>query len=1556
MSFKKYKMLFSIFFVFVAFIFCNVIFGVDMETYATKAEDGITFSYTVKVYEGQYGEYPGVLNGSLASQNDGGATAPYAGRTAYSYGTYGITYSPRKLGNYTFDASQSVWYYYDVGTSGSKAFTSISESGTENKAYPLSQDNKIESRIVTKLGSNELKRTFNIKISEKILDELKEADYFKKSGLEKEINGKKYLGIYFSVVDYQGPESSPNIWTTPAYALSRINGWNPENFGRKYWPASGDNTPVIGGSVFNAYDNILYIPEELVNDKTVIPRYHYILNGKEVETITGNKTNVSNGFTITNPNQGKQDYSFKGYVINSTNPNYNNATSTQNPVPESSFKDGENTIDIYYNKVQLKVVLHYIDTNNNDNIVDDSSNYTVSGNTAKYIYKNSITKYDSVYGKDVEFGYFGASTVNCTVSGAPTSWRWDKTFSNNEISVTPSGNGTPELHIYYAHRDVYEHFVNGNNEHIAGTGIINSYPNNFSGEINVSRLPSNISNSYIYFNSVKYKYYSLRTTTQISKQVAESDIKNKTFGNSSLISVRIPPMNTSTSALNNGGDYSIVQYKMIALNPSEVYVRHLVETNDKENYLLKRTVNNETKYYKLATPLANTNQTIKHNTSYYKLQVSNGSYNFGNLIENKNYAIVPNGYNQRNEMSGNGATESIPANYSEYYKIDDSDILTVEKSRTIYSDGIRYDYYGYATYHNSADAAKASFVSYNNDPSRAQYNVSGNNTVTYIDFFYEPQDVRPPEDPDSPDNPNNPGDPNDPNNPETPDTPPIEPGLNIDTENDGGESISKNEEVNEGDCRIAYVPVTEYVRPYVVTKTSSPYTLIYEVTGIDQNGNKSYSMKQYDAYELNGAYVTNSSDTNKAKFLSTENEGVVNQNENLNLVIENFAKANSTIGNFSSLDPKDQGAITAAAENIPVTSKDNYMSSANKKQITSTKFNGIRTPKGVAIYNVVGLVGANAGNNIKTGINIEAAEDNTTKVNVYTPLAVDETLVKTDNYVDHSVDTTGVVIQKNANFEVTPRVKTDINEATTLYKNIPDASKYLQHYWLVIDFDITNLRVYDAAGNVISNPTIVGTVEGSVTKANSKIYVPKGGKISGVASSNQNETGDAISQAGNNIKVIAVTLNANDALEERVIRTNDKLTASSTQTTTLLKLIANSKISSVTSVCDENITPQTNHNISIDGTITNVLGYNKVMEDDSLYYVQEKTQTVNIGRIYDFKVTDCLDVNFKNVFRKSTDSNVNELTGVNYFSGLKRLLVYGDGNNAGSNVMYDISESVLNKVPTKAILPLGPNKHTDTGYVQAPKLGYRISFDLKTTGTYNANNTNSTRYIEITPSYYYISKDGQNFNDNITLYYKNSSGKYVKFEDSNYSIYFKPNNGYRSLYNKDEAGNLSVLSTKLEKLQIGSSSFKLNNKMMSYSDNNFIQAWYGEFKLPNSTIAVPTGGDLNNPLTDGYIGVKFKIVCVDEIRNGGSVKKVQVSYNQNDRDASKNEIINTTQWDYESFIGVQSGKEVSTSTNNTLRIQLEKGTWVIDNQDEYMKMKGTVILYDTDNRAANDFD
>ena len=354
------------------------------------------------------------------------------------------------------------------------------------------------------------------------------------------------------------------------------------------------------------------------------------------------------------------------------------------------------------------------------------------------------------------------------------------------------------------------------------------------------------------------------------------------------------------------------------------------------------------------------------------------------------------------------------------------------------------------------------------------------------------------------------------------------------------------------------------------------------------------------------------------------------------------------------------------------------------------------------------------------------------------------------------------------------------------------------------------------------------------------------------------------------------------------------------------------------------------------------------MYEDAYYMVKVTATTQNIGRIYDFKVTDCSDIDFKSVFRKSsTLTSVNDLTGIQYFSGIKELNIYSNE----VNTLVDRKGINIGNSQSMLILPLGPYKNTNTSYVSAPKLGYRISFDLKTSGLFDPESSSkNTRVIEITPTYYYLPKTGGNIIENIQLYYKNSSGKYVNLSSNPYTISFKPNDGYRFNKNLTYTNETKYMSDKLQNISIGDNQkFELNSSMMTInSTNNFIQAWYGEFKLPNSTLVVQNN-NISNPLNNGYIGVKFDIKCVDKNSSGNVIRTV--SYNQNNKNATSKE--NTTQWDYEGYLGFNDpGSELK----NTITMQLENGTLNINNNELYNKIKGTVVLFDIDNRAANDFE
>ena len=350
------------------------------------------------------------------------------------------------------------------------------------------------------------------------------------------------------------------------------------------------------------------------------------------------------------------------------------------------------------------------------------------------------------------------------------------------------------------------------------------------------------------------------------------------------------------------------------------------------------------------------------------------------------------------------------------------------------------------------------------------------------------------------------------------------------------------------------------------------------------------------------------------------------------------------------------------------------------------------------------------------------------------------------------------------------------------------------------------------------------------------------------------------------------------------------------------------------------------------------------MYGDGYYFAMKTVAVRTASKIYDFKISDCSDLAYKSAFRQSDTNVLDKNSG--YYSGIRRMYIYTNANKEYT-ALVDRNNLKINGTTSTRTLPLGPYKHTTAGYINAPKLGYRFSFDVKTSGYYMPSNSGvEARKIKIKPTYYYLSKDGSQVIKDITLYYKDETDKYKKFVGSGYNIYFTPDDGSR--YTNDlYASNTSYLSKKLESLNIGNSSgeFYLKDNMMALDDTGYIQTWFGEFKLPNTTIAVKNGDSIQNALTDGYIGVKFEITCYDSKLNE------TISYNTLNKSASS--AVNTTQWDYEGYLGFSNpGQEVN--KDSSLRIQLEKGIWIIDSQQLYDFVKGTVILYDIDARAADD--
>jgi hypothetical protein len=555
----------------------------------------------------------------------------------------------------------------------------------------------------------------------------------------------------------------------------------------------------------------------------------------------------------------------------------------------------------------------------------------------------------------------------------------------------------------------------------------------------------------------------------------------------------------------------------------------------------------------------------------------------------------------------------------------------------------------------------------------------------------------------------------------------------------------------------------------------------------------------------------------------------------------------------------------------------------------------------------------------KIGGAIDAKDVN--RVNVLTPLnLMDTELQISDKIVDHSTDksssNTFSQLQRNSWFTLTPNLSSYTN-ADVNYREIP-TQQFAKYYYFVFDFAIA-----EAQAIIGDKVTTLGSFA-----ANEVITIEANGQPATLkAKTTLDYNSPTVRQIQNKYQVFASAYNITNELQEDFKKGITPFTRPSYR------------------FSDANSTKTEGRFIPQYQNQSGLLGHPTIYEDAFHIVDTDIKVTSNLARLFDFRITDCTDVNFKNIFRKTEGTNVNTHTKQFYYSGTKTWL----------------RNTVNTTVSTNTIkyLPLGPYKQEQ--YINAPKLGYRFSFDFKTSGylTGTIEGKTYTRTATVKPSFYYISKDGQTFIPNIKLYYKNSAGRYVPIND--YKIYFTPNDGYRYIDTETQNSpltnlDISTMSKQLKSYNVYNETvpITLNNNFMATSNKNYYQTWVGEYKLPNSTVAFDYSKsivDLKKPLTNGYIGVKFDITVTD--MEGTNIVS-QLNYAVNDRDTadeSGKTATNTSQWDYEGFMGFKTpGKPANVS------VQLEKGTWKIDEDKIYQQVKGTVILYDADNRAANDFE
>ena len=529
-------------------------------------------------------------------------------------------------------------------------------------------------------------------------------------------------------------------------------------------------------------------------------------------------------------------------------------------------------------------------------------------------------------------------------------------------------------------------------------------------------------------------------------------------------------------------------------------------------------------------------------------------------------------------------------------------------------------------------------------------------------------------------------------------------------------------------------------------------------------------------------------------------------------------------------------------------------------------------------------------------------------VNIYTPISVSAKLTSNLNQVvDQSVrqdeNDEVQVIQINTPFRV------DFgNENKPVGYNINSTKDYNSGYYIKFDFDVHNVKINGKSyknGNRISAGTWIGEIH---RNSKDKAYI----EAQPYGNTEENKV-DIISEQTGNYTVRAVAYNATSVMKTRSLIYNT-LDEMRNETGDLIDNICNPKS----------------------------------------YFAEQTYAVVIINRAYDFRVTDVKDVNWKNVFRISNSINTNTHTGFLYYSGTTK---WNTKSKERTNDIITRTTSEIGRNPLR-ILPMGPYKSSDTSYIKAPKMGYRFSYDMKVTGSYYNpdGSVNNNKKVEIKTKFYYISKAGSGFLEEyngegkgIYLFYKNASGKYIRIDDNggDYELSFTPNDGYRYIEDTDTS-TLSKKAVSLGNLR----RILLTSNMATMSNNSSYITYYGEYKLPNSTIAVEVDENgnynINKPLNRGYIGVIFDIVAY-----AGKVNNTNMLLSYS-KDTNPNKP-NTSQWDYEGYLAyTKYGSKLN--SDNAVTIKLESGKWNINTDELYNKIKGTVMLYDIDSKAATDFD
>jgi hypothetical protein len=252
-----------------------------------------------------------------------------------------------------------------------------------------------------------------------------------------------------------------------------------------------------------------------------------------------------------------------------------------------------------------------------------------------------------------------------------------------------------------------------------------------------------------------------------------------------------------------------------------------------------------------------------------------------------------------------------------------------------------------------------------------------------------------------------------------------------------------------------------------------------------------------------------------------------------------------------------------------------------------------------------------------------------------------------------------------------------------------------------------------------------------------------------------------------------------------------------------------------------------------------------------------------IGRMYDFHITDIADYHWERVFRQHKGSPLH--SGLSYWTGLGNI----DGLPRGN--------------PEPFTLPVRPGSHPHEGYQNvAVKTGYHFKFDLKTKG----NMFSAKDGIRITPSFYWVSKDGRQ-REEVDLYTHAGSRKFIRLGSAadREKRYVILNERLRNVP-AEEMQDTAAYKYKHELSETQRSQSTLERYVSLYAQrithnktwigrydwlvlpaavrtligpktdlpegvdvdraNAAIQRWYGEYSLPADVYAVTKGTDLRN--------------------------------------------------------------------------------------------------------------